>query len=251
MNAFRLDNDIVLITGGGTGLGFATAKRCAEAGAKVVICGRREDVLKQAIQEIGQNVSYEIFDVSEIERVPEFVQKIANKYGPPSVLINNAGINLKKPALEVTDEEFDRIIRTNVNGAFSLTRAVAPAMLEKKKGSIIFIASMASIIGLSKVAAYSASKAAVLGLVRTLASEWSADGVRVNGIAPGFIETPMVRKALGDDPDRSNRVLMRTPIGHLGQPDDIAYAAVYLSSPAAKYVTGAILVVDGGTSIGF
>lgn len=158
---------------------------------------------------------------------------------------------MKKPALEFSDEEMDLILRTHVHGAFALTREVAAGMLERGKGSILFIASMASYIGLSQVVPYAAGKSAVLGMVRTLANEWSAQGVRVNAIAPGFIETPMVQKALQGDADRRNRVLLRTPMGKLGEPDDIAYAAVYLCSPAAKYVTGTTLVVDGGTSIGF
>ncbi|MDX9754861.1 MAG: SDR family oxidoreductase, partial [bacterium] len=200
---------------------------------------------------IGPACQYEVFDVTKTESVSHLVQSVRSRLGDPTILINNAGINMKKPALEFSDEEMDLILRTHVHGAFALTREVAASMLERRKGSILFIASMASYIGLSQVVPYAAGKSAVLGMVRTLANEWSAQGVRVNAIAPGFIETPMVQKALQGDADRRNRVLLRTPMGKLGEPDDIAYAAVYLCSPAAKYVTGTTLVVDGGTSIGF
>lgn len=251
MNMFRLDGEVALITGGGSGLGYAMAKRCVEAGAQVVICGRRKELLAHSCEEIGPACQYEIFDVTKTESVSHLVQSVRSRLGDPTILINNAGINMKKPALEFSDEEMDLILRTHVHGAFALTREVAASMLERGKGSILFIASMASYIGLSQVVPYAAGKSAVLGMVRTLANEWSAQGVRVNAIAPGFIETPMVQKALQGDADRRNRVLLRTPMGKLGEPDDIAYAAVYLCSPAAKYVTGTTLVVDGGTSIGF
>ncbi len=251
MDPFRLDGEIALITGGGTGLGLATAKRMAEVGAKVVICGRREEKLKEAIEHIGHDAAYEVFDVSDLQGIPDFVKRLNQNVGAPSILVNNAGINMKKPALETTNEEFDNIIKTNVHGVFALTREIAPAMIEKKKGAIVILASMASLIGLTGVVAYSSSKSAVLGITRTLANEWAKDGVRVNAIAPGFIETPMVRKAVEGDEERKHRIMIRTPMGRLGEPEDIGNAAVFLCSQASKYITGTTLVVDGGTSIGF
>jgi len=124
-------------------------------------------------------------------------------------------------------------------------------MIEKQHGSILFISSMAALMGLPKVVAYAAAKSALHGMIMTMASELSGQGVRVNGIAPGFIDTPMTREALGKEPARKEKAISRTPIGRLGEPDDIGWAAVYLSSPAAKFVTGTVLVVDGGASIGF
>lgn len=158
---------------------------------------------------------------------------------------------MKKPALEVTDEEFDRIVHTNLNSVFSLTRVCAQRMMARKSGSIIMISSMAAYYGIDRVAAYAASKSGVEGMVKVLASEFSGNGVRVNAIAPGFIETAMSKTAMGGDPDRFARAMRRTPMGKFGQPEDIGWAAVFLASDAAKYVTGVSLPVDGGNSIGF
>jgi gluconate 5-dehydrogenase len=129
--------------------------------------------------------------------------------------------------------------------------AVGPGMLQRRRGSIVFTASMASLFGIPLVVAYSAAKSAYLGMVRTLATELSPGGVRVNAIAPGWIDSPMLRQALSNDPPRQQKIISRTPMGRFGDADDIGWAAVYLSSPAAKFVTGAVLPVDGGASIGF
>ena len=139
----------------------------------------------------------------------------------------------------------------HVNGAFALSRAVAQRMLDKREGSILFIASMASLMGIPYVLPYAAAKSAHLGLIRSLTAEWAGRGVRVNGIAPGWIETEMSRDAFSKVPDRKAKVLGRTPMDCLGQPQDIGWAAAYLASPAAKFITGVCLPVDGGASIGF
>mgnify|MGYP003109009560 CR=1 FL=1 len=248
---FSLNNKLAIVTGGGTGLGHGITKAFIEAGATVIITGRREDVLKEAADKLGDNVHYIVNDVTELDKLPAFVQGIESKYGAIDILVNNAGINMKKPLTEVTDEEFNRIIQTNVNGLFSLTREVAKHMLTRKSGSIINITSMAAIYGITDVTAYTTSKTGVLGMTRSLAVDLSGKGIRVNAIAPGFIDSPMLRKAFDADTDRRDRVLKRTPMNKLGQPEDVAYAAVYLASDAAKFVTGVNLPVDGGNSIGF
>jgi gluconate 5-dehydrogenase len=153
--------------------------------------------------------------------------------------------------LEGTPEEFHRLFDTHVMGAMSLARAVAPGMVEQGHGSIVFVTSMAALFGIPGVAAYSTAKSALLGLVRSLAVEWSPRGVRVNAIAPGWIDTPMLHRALHDDPTRRDKILARTPMGRFGEPADIGWAAVYLCSAQAKFITGQQLVVDGGVSIGF
>ncbi len=251
MTPFSLENKLALITGGGTGLGLGMAKAFVEAGAKVVITGRREDVLQTAVAEIGSNATFVVNDVSNLAGLPELVRTIEAEHGAIEILVNNAGINLKKHALDLTDEEFQTIIQTNVNAVFALTREVARGMMERKGGSIIMITSMAAMYGLSKVAAYGASKTAVLGMTRILASDLSSHGIRVNAIAPGFIDSPMLRKALDSDAERKAKVMGRTPMGRLGEASDIGYAAVYLASDAAKFVTGVNLPVDGGNSVGF
>ena len=248
---FDLTGKLALITGGGTGLGFGISRAFLAQGAKVVITGRRESVLQEAVEELGTGANYLVNDVSDIKALPSFVENLESVFGPLDILVNNAGINMKKPLTQVTDEEFQRIINTNVNGLFSLTREVAKKMLPRKSGSIINITSMAAIYGISDVTAYTASKTAVLGMTRSLAVDLSGEGIRVNAIAPGFIDSPMLRKAFDSDPERQRKVLGRTPMKKLGDPEDIAAAAVYLASDAAKFVTGVNLPVDGGNSIGF
>jgi gluconate 5-dehydrogenase len=251
MNAFQLDDELALITGGGTGLGLAIACCLAQAGARVVLTGRREDVLKDAILAIGSQASYFPHDVTCLDEAPALIERIANQFGPISIPINNAGIHLKKPAMDTGGQEFLGVLTTHVLGAHALMRAVAPGMIGRHHGSILFIASMASLFGLPLTLAYSAAKSAYLGMVRTLATELSPHGVRVNAIAPGWIETAMSRNAMKSDPQRERRILERTPMGRFGEPADIGWAAVYLCSPAAKFVTGVVLPVDGGVSIGF
>jgi gluconate 5-dehydrogenase len=251
INPFSLKGKTALITGGGTGLGFAIAKAMTEAGAEVVITGRREGPLQEAAAQLGQTCHYVLNDVTDTAGLPNLVNELEDLYGSLHILVNNAGINMKKPALEVTDEEFSQIIQTNLNGLFALTREVGKKMVARKKGSIIMITSMTAVYGIPAVPAYTASKSAVLGLTRTLACDLSPHGVRINAIAPGFIETPMLAKAMQNDENRRNKVLSRTPMGTFGKPEDIGYAAVYLASDAAKFVNGTQLCVDGGNSIGF
>ena len=250
-NPFCLEGEIALITGGGTGLGLAIARCMVSAGARVVLAGRRAAVLKQAAAAIGPRAGTVVCDVTRFKDATRVVAGAGALFGPITVLVNNAGNHLKKPALETSEEEFLGVLKTHVLGAHALIRAVLPGMLRRKHGSIIFIASMASLFGIPKVFAYSAAKSAYLGMVRALATEVSPAGVRVNAIAPGWFETDITRRAMAGDPARKRRILARTPLGRFGEPDDVGAAAVYLCSPAAKFVTGAVLPVDGGVSIGF
>ncbi|GAB3247566.1 SDR family NAD(P)-dependent oxidoreductase [Larkinella harenae] len=251
LSVFSLTGKIALITGGGTGIGLDIARCMVQAGARVVITGRREEPLREAVAQLGQTAHYFTNDVTDLTALEALVGQIENTLGPIDILVNNAGINLKKPALEVTDEEFSRIIQTNLNAVFALTRACARRMVPRRSGSILMISSMAAYYGIDRVVAYAASKSAVEGMVKVLASEFSPHNVRVNAIAPGFIETAMSKIAMGSDPDRRDRAMRRTPMGHFGKPEDIGNAAVFLSSEGARYITGASLPVDGGNSIGF
>ena len=165
--------------------------------------------------------------------------------------MHNINVNMKKEFTEVSDEDFQKIILTNVTAVFALSREVVKNMLEKGGGSIINISSMASQYGIPKVIAYTASKSAVEGMTRAMAVELSPKGIRVNCIAPGFIATDMSAKALNSDAERKQKVMSRTPMGFLGDPADIANAALYLANGEANYVTGVVLPVDGGNSIGF
>ncbi len=250
-SAFSLEGEVAVITGGGTGIGLAMARAMASAGARVVLVGRREAELAGACAELGERSSYIVHDVTRLDDAPALVRRVSGEVGPITCLVNNAGIHVKKPAVDTTPEDFELVMRTHVFGAHALTRAVVPGMIERKRGSILFTASMASLFGIPLVIAYTAAKSAYVGMVKAYSTEFSPHGVRVNAIAPGWIETEMSRKALAGDPARRDRILGRTPMGMLGQPADIGWAAVYLASPAAAFVTGVILPVDGGISIGF
>jgi len=242
---------VALITGGGSGLGKAMATKFAANGIITLIVGRNEDKLKQSMQEIGENCHAMVCDVTNLAEIPDFVKGIVERFGRIDILVNNAGINQKKDFTEVTDEEFQNVMMTNLSSVFTLSREVVKQMLKQGSGSIINISSMAAQYGIPKVIAYSASKTAIEGLTRAMAVELSPQGIRVNAIAPGFIFSEMTAKALDSDPARKAKVFGRTPMGRMGNPEDIGEAAYFLASEAGKYITGVVLPVDGGNSIGF
>ena len=250
-DVFSLRDEVALITGGGTGIGLAIAQAMHAAGARVVLVGRREEELACAIKETGERVSFVSHDITRLDEAGTLVDRVTKEVGPITCLVNNAGIHLKKPAVETTPEEFQKVLTTHIVGAHALTRAVAPGMIARKHGTILFTASMASLFGIPLVIAYTAAKTAMVGMVKGYSTEFSPHGIRVNAIAPGWIETEMSRKALAGDPARRDKILGRTPMARLGLPPDIGWAAVYLAAPAAKFVTGVVLPVDGGASIGF
>ena len=247
-NPFRLDGEVALITGGATGLGFGMAQAFVQAGANVILLGRRENVLRDAAGKLGATARFVVADVTD--DAVKLAATVA-PLGPISILVNNAGNHLKKSATQTSDEEFLSVIDTHVLASFKLTRTLAPPMLSTGRGSVLFITSMSALMGIPSIVAYSTAKAAYIGMVRALASEFSPRGVRVNAIAPGWIESPMLRQALDNDPPRKQKILARTPMAKFGEPADIGNAAVFLCSPAAKFVTGVVLPVDGGASIGF
>lgn len=241
-----------IVTGGGSGIGLAIAEKFVSVGIRTVIVGRDESKLTVTKERLGDLCEFVAADLSNLATIPTLVKTVVEKWGRIDVLVNNAGINQKKDFTEVTDEEFNRIIQTNLSAVFSLSREVVKSMLEKQvKGSIINISSMAAQYGLPRVIAYSASKTAVEGLTRAMSTELSPKGIRTNCIAPGFIVTEMTDKALNSDPERKAKALNRTPIGYMGEPADIGDAALFLASDAAKYITGVVLRVDGGNSVGF
>ncbi|WP_010134253.1 SDR family NAD(P)-dependent oxidoreductase [Ochrovirga pacifica] len=251
LNVFSLKNQRVLVTGGGTGIGLGISKAMIEAGAKVVITGRREEVLQEAVEELGANASYRVNDITDRASIPVLVSDIETNEGPIDILVNNAGIHHKAWAQDTTDEDFERIIQTNLISVFSLTRECAKYMLKRKKGSIIMIGSMAGLFGIDRVIAYSASKTALTGLVNSLTAEYAKDNVRVNAIAPGWITSNMFLNAVNKDQARKQQITNRIAMDHFGTTEDIGNAAVFLSSQAAKYITGVILPVDGGATVNF
>lgn len=247
----NIQKRIAIVTGGGSGIGLAIAEKFTQNKIETVIVGRNEEKLKMAASQLGELCHPMICDVSNLSSIPALIEKVIAKFGQIDILVNNAGINMKKEFTEVTDEEFQQVITTNLCSVFAISREVVKEMLKRGSGSIINISSMAAQYGLPKVIAYSASKTAIDGMTRAMAVELSPKGIRINAIAPGFIETDMTAKALNSDPERKQKVFGRTPMGYMGKPDDIGEAALFLASDAAKYITGVVLPVDGGNSIGF
>ncbi len=240
-----------IVTGGASGIGLAIAACFVNAGIETIIIGRDEQKLAAAQKKLGKKCYTVAFDLNNLATIPNLVKDLYKQYGNIDILVNNAGINGKKDLIEVTDQDFLQIMHTNVNAMFALSREVIKRMLKKKKGSIINISSMASQYGIPKVIAYTASKSAIEGMTRAMAVELSPNGIRVNCIAPGFIATDMSAKALNNDAERKAKVFGRTPMGFMGNPSDIGDAALFLATDASKYITGVVLPVDGGNSIGF
>jgi NAD(P)-dependent dehydrogenase (short-subunit alcohol dehydrogenase family) len=242
---------VAIVTGGGSGIGLAIAEKFIQAGIETIIVGRDENKLKNAKEKLGELCYPMTCDLSDLKSIPSFIGDVIKKFGQIDILVNNAGINMKKEFQDVTDEDFQKVITTNLTAVFAVSREVVKQMLTQKSGSIINISSMAAQYGLPKVIAYSASKTAIDGMTRAMAVELSPKGIRVNAIAPGFIITDMTDKALNSDPERKAKVFGRTPMGYMGQTSDIGDAALFLAGDAAKYITGVVLPVDGGNSIGF
>ena len=247
----RTGGRLAIVTGGGSGIGFAISEKFTQAGIETIIVGRDENKLKHAKERLGEHCHAMTCDLSDLKAIPSFICNVIKQFGQIDILVNNAGINMKKEFAEVTDEDFQKVITTNLTAVFAISREVVKQMLIQKSGSIINISSMAAQYGLPKVIAYSASKTAIDGMTRAMAVELSPKGIRVNAIAPGFIITDMTDKALNSDPERKAKVFGRTPMGYMGQPSDIGDAALFLASDGAKYITGVVLPVDGGNSIGF
>jgi NAD(P)-dependent dehydrogenase (short-subunit alcohol dehydrogenase family) len=250
-SAFSLQGELALISGGATGIGRAMAHAFIQAGARVVLVGRRHGILEAAATELGPNAGVAVHDVVDTTHAPALAEQVKRRYGTVTILVNNAGNHFKKSIEETEEAEFRNLLDTHVTGAYALTRAFVPGMVELGHGHVLFTASMTSFMGLPKVFAYTTAKAAYLGMVRSLAVDLSPRGIRVNGIAPGFIDTEISRKAFAGDPERKEKVIGRTPMRKFGKPEDIGWAAVYLSSPAACFITGVVLPVDGGMLVGF
>lgn len=243
---------VAIVTGGASGIGLAITQKFIENNIHTIIIARDKKKLDDTKKKLGDLCEAISYDLNMLSGIPKLVDELFNRFGNIDILVNNAGINLKKDFISVTDEEFQKIQLTNVTSVFVLSREVIKCMLDKKiNGAIINISSMASQYGLPKVIAYTASKAAIEGMTRAMATELSPKGIRVNCIAPGFIATDMSAKALNNDTERKQKVISRTPMGYLGQPADIGEAALFLATNASKYITGVVLPVDGGNSIGF
>ena len=244
-------NKVAIVTGGGSGIGLAITEKFIQHNITTIIIGRNQDRLDVARERLGCRCIPLAWDLTNLETLPSLVKEITAQQGRIDILVNNAGVNMKKELLEVTDEDFQEVLLTNLVSVFALSREVAKVMIDRGGGSIVNISSMAALYGIPKVVAYSASKAAVDGMTRAMAVDLSPKGIKVNSVAPGFIATDMSARALDNDAERKQKVLSRTPLGFLGSADDVAEAVWFLASDAARYMTGVVLPVDGGNSIGF
>ncbi len=250
---FSVAEQVVLVSGGTRGIGKAIAQGFAERGARVIITGRHQKAAETAAQEISNGklpVWPLVCDVSDSGAIEMLVERCLAEFGRIDTLVNSAGVNQRKPATEITEEEYDFIVDINLKGSVLLCQAVGRQMIQQGKGSQINIGSLTTHRPLKNLLPYAVSKAGIGQLTRVLALEWGSTGVRVNGIAPGFILTDLSRK-LWSDQRMKSWVDSNTPQGRLGQPEDMIGTAVFLASEASAFMTGQMLYVDGGFETGW
>lgn len=249
LDLFRLDGKVALVTGCRRGIGFGMAEALAEAGADIVGVSRNLEptgsAIEQRVTSLGRRFTPYTCDFGSREAVLAFVEQVQSAHPRVDILVNNAGTILRKPAAEHPDEYWDEVMRTNLDSQWILARAFGKAMVERKQGKILFTASLLTFQGGITVPGYAASKGAIGQLTKALSNEWAPHNVQVNAIAPGYIATDNTA-ALQADPVRNPAILSRIPAGRWGQPADFKGATVFLASRASDYVTGEILVVDGG-----
>jgi gluconate 5-dehydrogenase len=249
--SFRLDGRVALITGAYRGLGFAIARGLAEAGATVVLNGRKPDELRRAAATLvaeGHQADVEAFDVVDRDAILAGVKAVIARHGAIDILVNNAGIQRRGPLQDFSAQDWDDIIATNLTAPFVVSQAVLPGMIARRHGKIVHIASLMSELARPSVVPYTAAKGGVRQLTRGMAVELAPHNIQVNAIAPGYFATEMNR-ALIDNAEFNAWVCKRTPAGRWGDPHELAGLAVFLASPAANYMTGQLVIMDGGMSV--
>ena len=250
--SFELDGRVAIVTGGNGGIGLGMAHGLAAAGAAIAIVGRNEAKSAAAVSELktrGARALSIAADVTDKAAVADMAERTLREFGRIDILVNNAGINIRKPPHALEIEEWDSVIRTNLTSAFLCSHAVYPAMKAAGGGKIINIGSMMSIFGASFAPAYAASKGGIVQFTRSCAVAWAADNIQANAVLPGWIDTDLTKRARREIDGLHDRVLARTPTARWGAISDFAGIAVFLSSAASDFVTGAAIPVDGGYSI--
>ena len=246
--SFDLTDKVVVVTGAGRGIGKAIAEACAHHGVHLALGSRtveESEAVAEACRAMGRRAAAWQLDVARVDSIRAFVGQVLEAYGRIDVLVNNAGANVPKPALEYTEEEFDLVVDVNLKGVFFMSTAVAQSMVERGiAGSIIQITSQVGVVGGALRSVYSGAKGGVGNLSRALAAEWAPHNITVNCVAPTFTRTPMLERALQNPEFAKN--LEKVPMGRTAEPEEIAAAVVFLASPAARMITGQVLCVDGG-----
>ena len=248
MAVFTVEGQVALVTGGSRGLGAGIAIELAQAGADVAITARDLESLEnttKAIKALGRRVLPLPLEVRELPSIHAAFKRAEEELGPISILVNNAGTNLPRPATDIVLEEWDKIIDTNLRGLFFCSQEAAKYMIPRRRGKIINISSAAGLIASQERAHYGASKGGVNILTCNLAYEWAQHNITVNAVAPTFVETELAAATL-NQPDKRDHFLARIPLGRFGKVEDVAAAVLYLASPAADFITGVVLPVDGG-----
>jgi NAD(P)-dependent dehydrogenase (short-subunit alcohol dehydrogenase family) len=246
---FSLQGETAMVTGAGSGLGQAIARGMAEAGAQVAVVDlsrERASSTARRIEEDGGKVMALETDVTDAAAVRRAVEAVTREWGTIDILVNSAGTIFRHPALDYPEEEWDRVLTTNLKGTFLCCQIVGKGMVERGKGSIVNIASIGGLIAYPGCIAYLASKGGVVQLTKGLAVEWARFGVRVNAIAPFVFDTPMVQPIREREPAHFQRMVEKAPLGRLGQAEEIIGASIFLASPASSLITGHVLAVDGG-----
>ena len=248
MHLFDLNGKAALVTGGNGGIGLGMAKALAEAGAKLAIAGRDEKKNAAAVAELGDGSFSLVVDLRNEKACRAAVDEAARRLGRLDILINNAGMNIRKPPQDLSLADWNEVMETNLTSAFVASQAAYLPMRRAGGGKIINIGSMMSLFGAAYLAPYAASKAGIVQLTKALASAWAKDNIQVNAVLPGWIDTDLTRRAREVLQGLNERVLGRTPAGRWGEPEDLGGVAVFLASRASDFVTGAAIPVDGGYS---
>ncbi len=252
MRLFDLSNKVAIVTGGNGGIGLGMAKGLAEAGAKIAVVGRNEDKNTNAVDEIQASgaVAFAVkTDVCNATAVNSMVSDVVAKWGKVNILINNAGINIRKHPEDLSEDEWQQVLDTNLTSAFLCSKACYPEMKKAGGGKILNNGSMLSLFGSPWGSAYGASKGGIMQMTKGHATSWAKDNIQVNCYLPGWINTDLTRQAREDVPGLHEKVLERTPAGRWGEPADLAGLAVYLTSSASDFLTGTAIPIDGGFSI--
>ena len=251
LERFSLKEKVAIVTGAGTGIGKGIATAMAESGARVVLAGRTRSRLEETARDIGDSGGEALVveaDVADRDGREALVTTVLDTWQQIDILVNNAGVNVRTPPEDYREEDWDRVLDTNLKGTFFLTQLVARHMIERKYGKIIHISSLSAITGIPLIPAYTAAKGGLASMTYQLAIDWARYNINVNSICPGYIRTPLTRPV--EESERGTYILNRVPAGRWGEPEDIAGTAVFLASPASDFLTGQLIVVDGGWMAG-